>query len=118
MPEGTIAPTGTPGRLQGVRELEDYLKGLIDRARREKGDDMISLLVNGGTEEDHLSDNEVAALCALILFAGHETTTNLLCNSLVTLDRNPDQFELLQVDPAFVDRPSRRCCGTRARSRS
>ena len=64
---------------------------------------MISLLVNGGTEEDHLSDNEVAALCALILFAGHETTTNLLCNSLVTLDRNPDQFELLRSNPALVN---------------
>jgi cytochrome P450 len=89
--------------LQGVRELEDYLRGLIDRARREPGEDMISLLVHGETEGDHLADDEISALCALILFAGHETTTNLLCNAMVTFTRNPEQFDLLRANPALIN---------------
>ena len=52
---------------------------------------MISLLLGGvaGDDGDHLDDAELMALCSLILFAGHETTTNLLCNALVALDRHP-----------------------------
>ena len=76
--------------LAGVRELQEYLAGLIERRRREPGEDMISLLLGGADEDgDHLDDAELMALCSLILFAGHETTTNLLCNAIVTLDRHP-----------------------------
>jgi cytochrome P450 len=44
------------------------------------------------------------ALCSLILFAGHETTTNLLCNAIVTLDRHPDELARLRADPSLVNR--------------
>ena len=44
------------------------------------------------------------ALCSLILFAGHETTTNLLCNALVALDRHPAELARLRDDPSLVNR--------------
>jgi cytochrome P450 len=44
------------------------------------------------------------ALCSLILFAGHETTTNLLCNALVALDRHPAELARLREDPSMVNR--------------
>ncbi|HET9968373.1 MAG TPA: cytochrome P450 [Streptosporangiaceae bacterium] len=91
--------------LAGVRELQQYLAGLIDRRRREPGEDMISLLLAGADESgDHLDDAEVMALCSLILFAGHETTTNLLCNALVALDRHPAELARLRDDPSLVNR--------------
>lgn len=91
--------------LAGVRELQQYLAGLIEHRRREPGEDMISLLLAGADESgDHLDDAEVMALCSLILFAGHETTTNLLCNALVALDRHPAELARLREDPSLVNR--------------
>ncbi|HYZ23324.1 MAG TPA: cytochrome P450, partial [Rhodopila sp.] len=91
--------------LAGIRELQQYLAELIDLRRREPGDDMISLLLNAADSDgDHLTDAELMALCSLILFAGHETTTNLLCNAMVALSRHPDQRALLAADPALVNR--------------
>jgi cytochrome P450 len=91
--------------LAGVRELQEYLAELIERRRREPGEDMISLLLTGADAEgDHLDDAELMALCSLILFAGHETTTNLLCNALVALDRHPAELARLREDPSLVNR--------------
>jgi cytochrome P450 len=91
--------------LAGVRELQEYLAHLIERRRREPGEDMISLLLSGVAEDgDHLDDAELMALCSLILFAGHETTTNLLCNALVALDRHPAELARLREDPSMVNR--------------
>jgi cytochrome P450 len=91
--------------LTGVRELQEYLAQLIERRRREPGEDMISLLLgSAGQDGDHLDDAELMALCSLILFAGHETTTNLLCNALVALDRHPAELARLRDDPSLVNR--------------
>jgi cytochrome P450 len=96
--------------LAGVREQQEYLAGLIERRRREPGEDMISLLLGSaagaGADEDrdHLDDAELMALCSLILFAGHETTTNLLCNAIVALDRHPAELARLRADPSLVNR--------------
>ena len=91
--------------LAGVRELQEYLAGLIARRRREPGEDMISVLLNGADEDgDHLDDAELMALCSLILFAGHETTTNLLCNAIVALDRHPAELARLRAEPSLVNR--------------
>jgi cytochrome P450 len=102
---------GRYGRaLAGVRELQEYLAALIERRRREPGEDMISLLLGGAGQEgpgedgDHLDDAELMALCSLILFAGHETTTNLLCNAIVALDRHPAELARLRADPSLVNR--------------
>jgi cytochrome P450 len=91
--------------LAGVRELQQYLGGLIERRRSEPGDDMISLLLSSADEDgDHLTDAELMALCSLILFAGHETTTNLLCNAVVELSRHPAQLTALHDDPSLANR--------------
>ena len=96
--------------LAGVRELQEYLAGLIEQRRRDPGEDMISVLLGGaageraGEDGDHLDDAELMALCSLILFAGHETTTNLLCNAIVALDRHRAELARLRADPSLVNR--------------
>lgn len=91
--------------LAGVREMQEYLTELIEARRRRPGDDMISLLLTGATEDgDHLTDAELMALCALILFAGHETTTNLLCNAMVVFSQHPEQLALMKADPTVINK--------------
>ena len=42
------------------------------------------------------------ANCVLLLFAGHETTANLIANGLVLLFQNPGQLARLRADPALT----------------
>ncbi len=45
-------------------------------------------------------------MCALMLFAGHETTTTTITSAVLMLLRNPDQLELLRADPDEVAGPA------------
>jgi cytochrome P450 len=51
-----------------------------------------------------LDDAELIAMCVLLLFGGHETTTHLIGNSILALLQYPSEFERLQADPALIGR--------------
>jgi cytochrome P450 len=90
--------------LRGVTEMQSYLAELIAKAKAAPGSDMVSVLIaSESVDGDHLSEDELIALCTLILFAGHETTTNLLCNAVVTLTSHPEQFERLRANPDLTN---------------
>lgn len=78
-------------------EVRTYLAELADERRRLPADDLMSGLV----ELDGLSDDELLTMAGLLFSAGFETTTHLLGNSVVTLDRDPEQRDL------FVGQPER-----------
>ena len=52
---------------------------------------------------ERLSSTELLSVCALILGAGHETTTNLLSNAVVALLRNPGERKRLSDDPGLIE---------------
>ena len=90
--------------LAGVAEMQEYLTDLIASVERSPGDDMISALLADSPSDDRLTREELVALCSLILFAGHETTTNLLCNAAVTLTGRPEQLAALRAEPELTNR--------------
>ena len=49
-----------------------------------------------------LSHEELLATCTVLLFAGHETTTNLLANGLLACMRHRNQWDLLRQHPSLV----------------
>jgi cytochrome P450 len=51
---------------------------------------------------ERLEEAELVALATLLLAAGHETTTNLIGNAVVTLLRHPDERKRLQDDPTLL----------------
>ena len=53
-------------------------------------------------QDRSLTDADLLANCAGLIFAGHETTTNLIANSLLTLLRHPAQRDALQRNPALI----------------
>jgi cytochrome P450 len=94
----------------GLKDLEasfadmtEYFESLFERKRREPGDDLVSALVAVEESGDALSSTELLSVCALILGAGHETTTNLLGNAVVALLRNPGERKRLTDDPGLID---------------
>ncbi len=88
-----------------TREMADYFRSLIARRRAEPTADLLSELVHldgPDPEEDRLSDDERVATCILLLFAGHETTTNLIGNGVAALLHFPDQLALLRDQPQLA----------------
>ncbi|KIF69555.1 cytochrome P450 [Streptomyces sp. AcH 505] len=91
------------GVARSVKKMRGYLAELIHRKRREPGDDLISGLIRAGDHGEHLTENEAAAMAFIILFAGFETTVNLIGNGTYALLRNPGQRTRLQEALAAGD---------------
>ncbi len=89
---------------EGADRMSAYFRGLIERRRRHAGDDMISRMVAVRDDLGGLSEDELVATCMLVLFGGHETTTNLLGNAVVALLDHPQQMEQLRADPGLMVR--------------
>lgn len=81
---------------QGMDHLMDYFRFLVSRRRANPQDDLLSSLIFTLEQEGSLDEEELFGNCVLLLFAGHETTTNLIGNGMLALFNNPDQLQLLQ----------------------
>ncbi|MGD9682251.1 MAG: cytochrome P450 [Candidatus Obscuribacterales bacterium] len=77
-------------------ELIDYLRPLVAKRRQDPKDDLISALIHAEEEGNKLTEDELLGNCVLILVAGHETTVNLIGNSVRCLLSHPDQLALLK----------------------
>jgi cytochrome P450 len=100
---GEARPDRHERAMGGLQELLDYFEQQIDRARGNPSEEnMISGLLEGDGEGNVLTDDEMKAMCALMLFAGHETTTTLISTGVVTLLQHPDQLAAMQADPSLV----------------
>jgi cytochrome P450 len=91
------------GVARSVKKMRGYLAELIHRKREEPGDDLISGLIKASDHGEHLTENEAAAMAFILLFAGFETTVNLIGNGVYALLRHPEQRERLQASLASGD---------------
>lgn len=79
-----------------------YLRQLIAEKRAQPQDDLISQLVQIEEAGDRLSEGELVSMIALLVFAGHETTSNLIGNGMLTLFDHPAQLQRLKDDLSLV----------------
>lgn len=82
-------------------ELQDTFTALIQQRRLEPRDDLITALATDPDSE--LDDNDIVALIVVLMFAGHETTTGLLGNTILALSKYPTQRTLLREQPDLID---------------
>lgn len=85
------------GVARSVKKMRNYLAELIHKKRENPGDDLISRLIEASDHGEHLTENEAAAMAFILLFAGFETTVNLIGNGVYALLCNPEQRERLQA---------------------
>jgi len=85
-----------------TQEMAGFFRDLIASRRVAPRDDLLSALASVEDEGDRLSEDELLASCILLLFAGHETTTNHIANALLALIRFPDQMDALRDDPGLA----------------
>ena len=85
-----------------THEMADLFRTLIAARRAKPERDLLSELVHLEEEGDRLSEDELVAMCVLLLFAGHETTTHHITNGLAALLRFPGELEKLRKNPALA----------------
>jgi cytochrome P450 len=83
-------------------ELTEFFRKTVAERRRNKGSDLISLLIDIEEEGEVLTEEELYAQCISLLFAGHETTRNLIGNGMYTLLKNPQQTAELREKPEMI----------------
>ncbi len=83
-------------------ESETYFRGLFAYRRQHPGDDLTTALLAAREADDALSDEEALANISLLFAAGHETTTNLIGNGVLALQRNPAEWEKLLAEPELI----------------
>jgi cytochrome P450 len=84
---------------EAVRDLVLYFSELIERVRREPGEDMISALVHARPNGEEVSLARILGFAFTMVTGGNDTTTGLLSGAAELLTKNPEQQRMLAADP-------------------
>ena len=87
---------------QAIHGLTKHFREAVAVRRKQKRNDLISLLMEIEEDGDVLTEEELYAQCVMLLFGGHETTRNLIGNGLCTLLRHPEQAAELREHPELT----------------
>jgi cytochrome P450 len=102
-----LDPLQATGGIEPLRrachQIFDYFGPLLAARRKEPRDDLLSAMLAAEENGQRLEELDLLALSALLLVAGHETTSNLIGNAVIALLRHPGERKLLQEDPALID---------------
>jgi len=81
--------------------MADYFRNAAQHRRAQPRGDVISHFVML-QQSGQITEDELIGSCILFLFAGHETTTNLIGNGIRALLENPVQKARLLADPTLI----------------
>lgn len=98
----TLSQPLLAGARAAILELEEYFRRALAERRATPRDDLLSALVAAEEQGSVLSEQELLSTCTAVLFGGHETTTNLIANTVLTLLRHPDQLARLRAEPGLT----------------
>jgi cytochrome P450 len=99
-------PRRTLEQIQSAHQafvaLTEYFRGAVADRRRQKGGDLISLLLDIEEDGEVLTEEELYAQCVMLLFGGHETTRNLIGNGIQALLQHPEELSRLRDQPEMI----------------
>ncbi|WP_372365396.1 cytochrome P450 [Candidatus Uabimicrobium sp. HlEnr_7] len=85
-----------------ISEQNEYFRKIVKERRKNPQDDLISLLIHAEEQNEILGEEEILATCSLLLFGGHETTTNLIGNGMLALLNHDSEMQKLRNDPTLI----------------
>jgi cytochrome P450 len=80
------------------KELNAYTKNLIKNKKLNPSDDLVTMLINARSDEDKLTDSEIASLIHIVIMAGIDTTRYQLGLISIILLSRPDLVEMIIND--------------------
>lgn len=99
---GMATPEARTAGDEAMRRFTAYVEAMIDERRATPADDLLTALIAAEDGGDRLSPPELVAMVVQLIFAGHETTQNLLGNGLYRLLQHPDQLAWLRSHPDAI----------------
>ncbi|MCY7939627.1 cytochrome P450 [Bacillus inaquosorum] len=91
-----------PWVAEHMRAFGEYTMQLVADKRKHPSNDLISQLIAIEEEGDRLREAELISMITLLIFAGHETTSNLIATGTLMLLDHPTQMEKLKADFSLV----------------
>jgi cytochrome P450 len=90
--------------VEGVyKEFGAYVSDLVDQARANPSDDMLSELTQITDSQDgRLSHEELIATVQALLLAGHETTSNMIAIMTAMLLADRERYAAVVADPGLI----------------
>jgi cytochrome P450 len=88
---------------RGAMALQAYFHELIAERRKAPTDDLLSRLITVEEQGTVLTEEELVSTCAMILVAGHETTTHHIGNSVLALLKHPEELRKVRENPALIE---------------
>jgi cytochrome P450 len=82
--------------------LENYFSAVIVSRRDSTSSDLVSLFLRSDSDGDQLDHDEIIANVILLFLAGHETTSNMLCNTILALHAHPQELASLKQNHALI----------------
>ncbi|HZB95543.1 MAG TPA: cytochrome P450, partial [Herpetosiphonaceae bacterium] len=102
MARGLAGGHPEPAILAHIQAFGTYTAELVAAKRRQPADDLISELIAIEAEGDRLSETELLSMITLLIFAGHETTSNLIATGTLMLLDHPAQLAKLTANLDLV----------------
>jgi cytochrome P450 len=96
-------PVGFRQAQTSMLEMMEYMRALAEERRVRPRADLVSRLIAAEEAGQVLGEHELLYTCVMLLFAGHETTKNLIGNGILELLRHPAQLHALIEDPSLVE---------------
>jgi cytochrome P450 len=97
-----LTPEEQIPHARNMVEYWNYCRDLVKRRHENPTDDLCGDLVKLQKEGADISDDEIAGVNYSSLFAGHETTTTLMANGMVTLLSHRAAWESLVADRSRI----------------
>ncbi|MGK5691810.1 cytochrome P450 [Streptomyces sp. URMC 128] len=100
--DAIFSEQGVAAMAPAIREMNAYLLNHVREYRTSDREGLIGDLIAAETDGMKLDDQEIVGFLALLLIAGHLTTSTLLSNAILCLDENPDATRQLRDDPGLL----------------
>jgi methyl-branched lipid omega-hydroxylase len=89
--------------VEALGQIGVYLAGVVAERRQTPADDLVTALINAEVDGEQLNDFEIAAMFALLMFAGNDTTRNTISGGALALMEYADERQRLIDDPSLID---------------
>jgi cytochrome P450 len=99
---GVAGPDARERGDAAMRSFNDYVSAMIAERKATPHNDLLTGLINAEEAGDRLTQPELVAMVVQLIFAGHETTQNLLGNGLYRLLDNPEQLARVREDRSMI----------------